>query len=499
MSFKEVKELRTSGKLSEALAMAQADLDSDPLNIWNKRSISWVYYEFVKRNASLTNYNDFKLNIEKILDLELMQEEATMLHDNVAIQIGTLVYVIYREQEVDFNKVNELFELAKKLLLVRPSKGNSFLMKAFLKGNKTWTKILDFVDYFGFESFQESDYKSEEYNGRAIASTVEKFFNSYSKKLIDSSKDMNCDLEDIRKRMNDFLPILDKQIAQNSDYQFLPYFKAKILISLNRKNEVLESFLSFAKRKKSEFWVWEVIAETFEKTDDKYFACFCKALSLKSPQEFLIGIRKDFANLLISKGMYSEAKFEILKIIDIRNSQKWKITNDIVSLTNQQWFSETTAKLSNTELYKQYVSQAEAILFQSVEEEIIVVEFVNHDKQILNFIKNKSKHGFFSYKGLLQKPKVGDLLKVRFNGGGTDGFYKVLSLINANEDDISEAISSFEGHIRIKDGAEFGFVNDIFIDPKIVKRNNYSNNQEISGKALLTFNKKKNVWGWKMI
>ena len=299
--------------------------------------------------------------------------------------------------------------------------------------------------------------------------------------------------------MLEFLPKLDDVIKNHPEYQFLPYFKAKMLIFLNRKDEVLDAFLPFAKRKKSEFWVWEVLAETFEKTNDNGFACYCKALSLKSPQEFLIGIRKDFADLLIAKGLHCEAKFEIEKIFEIRNAQGWKIPNDILSITNQSWYSETTAKSSNVDLYNQYASKAEELLFQSVEEEIIVVEFVNHNKQIMNFIKDKLKYGFFSYKGLIQKPKVGDLLRVRFNGEGSDGFFKVLSLNVAKQDDHSDAFKSFEGNIRIKEGSDFGFVGDIFIEPTILKRHNFTNNQEISGKAILSFNKKKGQWGWKMV
>jgi hypothetical protein len=272
-----------------------------------------------------------------------------------------------------------------------------------------------------------------------------------------------------------------------------------MLILLNRRDEVLEAFLPFAKRKKSEFWVWEVLAETFDKTDENCFACYCKALSLKSPQEFLIGIRKDFANLLITKNLQCEAKFEIEKIIEIRNTQGWKIPNDILTITSQSWYSATTAKSSNADLYNQYTSKAEELLFHSVEEEIIVVEFVNQDKQMLNFIKGKSKHGYFSYKGLTPKPRIGDLMRVRFNGEGSDGFFKVLSLSMAKQDEQTEALKLFEGNIRIKEGSDFGFVGDIFIEPSILKRYNFINNQEISGKAILSFNKKKNQWGWKMV
>lgn len=499
MSFKEVKELRTSGKLIEALNMAKDDLQADPSNVWNKRSISWVYYEFLKSNAQLESYDEFLINFNHIIELDLDQDEAKMLHESTAMQLGKLIYACFNQNNVNVEKIDELFEKLKLLHIGKPSDANSFLIKACLKGNKSWKNFNKIFDHFGFDSFQEKDFLSEEYQGKAILSTVEKYYNAYSKFLIDISKDGFTSPVIPQQLMLEFLPRLNAMIASHPEYQFLPYFKAKMLIFMGRKDEVIEAFLPFAKRKKSEFWVWEVLAETFDKSDESCFACYCKALSLKSPQEFLIGIRRDFADLLIAKGLHGEAKYEIEKIVEIRNAQGWKIPNDILTITNQSWYSETISKSSNVDLYNQYVSKAEELLFQSVEEEIIVVEFVNHDKQMLSFIKDKSKHGYFSYRGLIQKINVGDLLRVRFNGNGQDGFYKALSLRKAATEDCSDAVRNFEGVIKIKEGTDFGFVEDIFIDPGNIKRNQWVTNQTINGKAILSFNKKKGQWGWKMV
>ena len=57
MPASEIKELRKSGQLEEALEMAQNELNLTPDNIWAKRNISWVYYEFLKANASLRHLN----------------------------------------------------------------------------------------------------------------------------------------------------------------------------------------------------------------------------------------------------------------------------------------------------------------------------------------------------------------------------------------------------------------------------------------------------------
>ena len=88
MSFKEAKELRLNGRLAEALNMATADLESDPDNIWNKRSISWVYYDYLKLHSTKEGYSDFMIYFEKLISLELEIDDVKMLHENVAIQLG---------------------------------------------------------------------------------------------------------------------------------------------------------------------------------------------------------------------------------------------------------------------------------------------------------------------------------------------------------------------------------------------------------------------------
>jgi hypothetical protein len=57
MSFKEVKELRKSGKLDEALTLAKLTLQEAPDDIWAKRGLAWVHYDYIKLNAAPEKYD----------------------------------------------------------------------------------------------------------------------------------------------------------------------------------------------------------------------------------------------------------------------------------------------------------------------------------------------------------------------------------------------------------------------------------------------------------
>ena len=107
MPSKEIKELRQSGRLEEALAMAQAELDAQPDNIWGKRNISWVYYEYLKKNVHEFNYEVFVAYLKKLQELNLPENEV-MVFDTAAWQIASLIFKIQKQEPVDYSKINEL-------------------------------------------------------------------------------------------------------------------------------------------------------------------------------------------------------------------------------------------------------------------------------------------------------------------------------------------------------------------------------------------------------
>ncbi|SDZ92816.1 DUF7017 domain-containing protein [Bizionia paragorgiae] len=500
MPAKEIKELRQSGRLDEALAMAKEELNAQPDNIWCKRNISWVYYEFLKKNVREVNVDGFIENLIKLKDLNLPEEEV-MIFDTSAYQIGSMLFKIQKTEPVDFSKVNQIFDNIREFHFTKPSESYSVLMNAFQKGAQNWSRFLDFADWWGLENFMPADYQSEEYNNRQLSALVDKVYGSYCKKLIEGEpKDAFGAIREVNKeKVQQFLPQLDAIIEKHPEYKYLPYYKAQMLMSLGNKEDVLDAFLPFAKQKQNDFWVWGLMAEIFTDDKDLEFACYCKALSLRTPNEFLIKTRQAFTKLLVERALYAEAKTELKNIIAVRESKGWRIPNDITNLTGSSWYAKTKAHANNKELYNKNRAKAEELLYCNIPELVVAVEFVNQHKNILNFVKNQSLHGFFNYEGMLNNPKIGDVLKVRIEPIGNEGFYRALTIKTIEVQSMEDvpAIKEVSGALKIPEGKNFGFLDGVFIPPDVVELNKLSNDDKIKVRSILSFNKSKNDWGWK--
>lgn len=500
MSIRELIDLCKAGKLDEALQIAKQDLETDPNNIWNKRAIAWVYYYHLKKYVQPESYDLFKENLIKIKELQLPEDEK-MVFDNCSWQIGSMVFGIQQAEPVDYSKINELFEIVRDFHFTKPSDAYSFIYKAFHKGYQNWSNYLIFADWWNFDSLRSEDYLKEEFNGRKTMSIAEQAYIAYSKKLLEGEPLDPFGQQRVvdKEKIELFLPKLDAIIEKYPDYQYPPYFKSKLLLALGNDDNALSAFLPFAKQKKNDFWVWQVLAEIYAKDNEIQFSCYCKALSLRTPEDFLVKLRQTFAKVLIEKRMFDEAKTEIQKVISTKERNNQKVPYQIMQWTEQEWYKSATAKNDNKVLYLTHVNQAEEILFQDIPEELIVVEFVNENRSMLNFVKNKQKYGFFKYSGILSKPKIGDLLKVRFYSEGQDGFYKILTVKKVDSNTNSDAIKDFKGTLKLVSPQNFGFVEDVFIDSKIVEIHKLTNGQTVNGRAILSFNKKKNEWGWKAL
>lgn len=499
MPGKEIKELRRAGKLQEALDMAESELLAAPNDLWAKRNISWVFYEYIKQNTSAEQFDVFISWLDKIRNLDLPAGES-LLFDKLSWQIGKMAFALGNADPPDVENSLRLFDIIASFPLVKPSEGYTFLFKALHRLLKESNRYVEFADWWNFSNFLPEDYQTEQLpDGRQLMAIAEQAYISYAKHLL-PTQDQYGDTVFDKEKAAAFLPLLDDVVEKYPQFQYPAYYLAKLLLALGETDDMLAPLIPFARRKRNEFWVWEILAEAFPNDPEKEFACYCKGLSCPSPPEMVVNLRQKMAEILIAKHLWNEAKTEIELLVDARTEHGFRIPDQVIAWQSQPWYSSALSKKSNMELYKDYLPLAESILFSDIPEETVIVEFVNHPKKILSFIASESKFGFFKYERFLKEVRIADTLKVRFQSGTINGLYQVYTIRRVDDPGfMSKFIKEVEGNVHIKQGNSFGFVDDVFIHPSLVKKLNLSNGLALKGKAIKSFNPAKKLWGWKLI
>lgn len=522
MPAKEIKELRQAGKLEEALLKAKLDLDEAISNmvpkdlegecllgggfwatdkdvLWAKRNISWVYYDYLKINNSPKQYNAFISWLDEIKNLYLTKGES-MLFEKLSWQIGKMAFSIQKSNPTDLNKIIRLFDTIQSFYFPKPSEGYSFLFKALHKSLKETDHYIKFADWWDFKNFMPQDFQKNRLpNGKEVMSIAEQGYITYTKYLLPKQTQFGEVIFDKDKAMA-FLPVLTDIVENYPQFQYPAYFKAKLLLSLGDKDNMLESLLPFAKKKSNDFWVWEILADAFPNDPEKVFACYCKALSCNSPEEMLVSMRQKMADLFITKNLLNEAKTEIELLIKARTEHDFKIPNQVASWQEQDWYKNSTSQKSNFGFYKEYLPIAESIIFGDIPEETVIVEFVNSNKKMLNFIASESKFGFFKYDRFFKNVKIGEILRVRFQGGSNKGLYQLYTAIKTNDEAFKKQfIKKVSGIVKIPSGKVFGFLENAFIHPLKVSQLKLSDGIHLEGIAIKSYNQEKKQWGWKLI
>jgi len=499
MPSKEIKELRQAGKLAEAYAMAASELEAAPGDIWGKRNLSWVLYsQMDSSSGELTHFIE-KLNELRALELQATEE---MLFDNLSIVIAKAVRHLTSQGTINFTQIRLLFENIKDLPLKKPSKWYSSLFQAFHKAFKETDSYLEFADWWDFSKFRPEDYLKEKMpNGKEVMPIAEQGYIAYAKHLLPKQTQHGEIIFD-KEKAEAFLPRLT-EIADNYSYfQYPAFFQAKLLLALGDREDMLSALLPFAKKKKNDFWVWEILSEAFPDDEEKVFGLYCKALSCHSPEEMLVNLRQKMAALFIKRQLNNEAKTEIELLVASRNAKGFRIPSEVILWQSQEWYAlaSASAAKNNMNYYSKYFDFAEGLLFGDVPEETVIVEFVNTERKILNFIASETKHGFFKYERFLKNVMIGDVLRVRFQSGTNEGLHLVHTVSKINDENFrNQFFKEVEGTVRISEGKSFGFLNDVFIHPSLVTKHNLINGTPLKGQAIKTYNQEKKQWGWKLI
>lgn len=489
MAFKQVMELRKKGNQSEAYKIALNDYQLAPDDIWVKRALSWCLFDALKANASYVQKDVFVSKLSEVKELDIPADE-TMFWNNIAWPIGAFVRDCSGKGHWDeFTKV---FDAIKDFPFVKPSKEYSVLLNSFLSGKEGWDGIIAFCDWWGFDNFREEDYECEVLsNGKKMPiSLVESAHLTYAKWLINKQD---------KDAIVAFIPKLQELAEQNPQMQYPNYYVGKLLLATGSDKQVaVKTLLPFVRKKQSDFWVWQLLAEALEDDVEKHMACLLRAVHCNTPEQYLVRVYLIIANAFKQLHYYADARFYLDKYCHIKAKAQANISYGANTLLHESWYAEAAGQSPTYQL--DYVSITNELLFEDMPESDAVVSFVNKDKKMVTVVYGKKKEGFFKYDRFISALNIGDRLKIRLQEVSADGFMKVFTAKISDSPISTDYCKSVAGTVSSNASKTAHFLTtedeSYFIPSNLVNKMHLTDEESATGVVLYSYNKKKDKWGW---
>lgn len=526
MTVRKITDLRKSGHIRKAYELAEELLKSGNTQKEEipaiKKAMGWVLFDYLKIHVTAGNSEKTQKILRKIDELGL-DDTNTDLFDQFAWKTGKEVFHLassLKKRKGQGNvkdagapgnadlhpQLQAIFSFCRKYPPRRPSREHSFLLSAFLSAWKKEKQFLDFAEWWDFENFLREDFKETELrDGKKVSALAERALLACADALLNTASPGKLRPGPDMERLERFLCVLDKITREHPQFMFAVYSKAKLLHALGRNREALTAVLPFARNNTVKYWLWDFLGDLHSEDQELKMACYCKALAIKTPEKFISKIHLKLADLCIRQNLFPEAKTELDRYLEIRSKYGWNVSGNAAEWTKATWYKQTTARSENHSFYLKRAEKAMTILHGDIPELPIVVTHLHNTKRILYFQKGRDEHGFLNYGMLSYTPAVGDIMLAKMRAEGTNGYHKLLDARPAELSELSpqDFMREYEGKVSIHKKKSFGFVDNaeirVFIPPDILQETEITNNQNVIGLAIASFDKKKKRWGWSAI
>lgn len=434
-----VTELRKAGKLVEAYDLAKLQLEKDFSDVWSKRAMAWVLYEYIKQSIENKNNKEFVQYVTELSNLYL-QADDTMIADKMQWQYAKYIQANYYNCDVSNSiiKITNFLNCIEKIPFKQACVSYSQFMRTIHKAikesnnNAQYIAIMDKLNFI--DNLQNEDFKSfKPDNGKPIMSLAEQIYIRYAKALIEVLK-FNLSLTNDNSQLIDatkyFIQKLEILGANHKEYVYPIYFQAQLLLTLCEYKKAKELLIPFVKDKKSkEFWAWQKLGDAVF-VDDKEMAlsCYCMGLLCPAPADKLISLKESTAKLMVEQHFFNEAKTEIEFVNKIRTQNEWKLSDFIQQAFASEWYNNAKSNKSNKKFYELNSVLCEDLLYGDDKKKITITA-VNLEKSIMNFKTDDGIRGFMPYyKILKQDPQKGETYNVVFVKLKKDSYCTVKSI-----------------------------------------------------------------------
>lgn len=485
-NVKDITTMCKAGQVQQAYELAKADLAAMPTDVWTQRAVGWALYYMIKSDSETGDYARLLEHIDELKSLDqLTIANDSMIFDNVQFQIAN--FIKNRIHLTDIEASSKLSVLFSKLkdYEFKPSRGHSFLLQTILKF-ENWPEIADFFDWWNLDNLTQEDYTPYiNQKGQKMMTLAERAFIANSKALLR--------LNDLG-RIEEFLPKLDNLMNNHKEMMYPGYFYGKLLLALGSNgDEALKVIIPFARKKATEFWVWQLLSDIFTNEEEKQLACLLRAVHCRTQETFLGKVHIKLATLYIKRGLLNSARFHIDVVTRCYASQGWRLPNEIDCWIHQPWINSTTPNHKDP---IDYMSITDAILCDGVEESIAVVTYVEQNTHNSFIIYGKEKRTVQKFRF---KVNVGKTLRLHYITD-SEGRMKVLSSMSVHLPSDLDYAKCVEGKIEKRDDKEFAFLKSgsvkCFVSSNIVRKYDLKNGDKVKSLIVYDYNKKKEAWNW---
>lgn len=483
---KEITAMCKAGRVQEAYDLAKTDLSANPDYLWLQRALGWALYYIIKGDAERGDYAKLLEHIDELKTLDqLTIENDSMIFDNVQFQTAIFIKNHVFLTDIEASAKLSAFFMRLKDYAFKPSKGHSFLLQTYIKF-ENWSEMADFFDWWNLENLTQDDYTPFiTPQGQKVMTLAERAFIANSKALLKQNDP---------GRIEEFLPNLEKLMTQHEEMMYPGYFYGKLLLALGSDaDEALKVIVPFARKKTTEFWVWQLLSDVFTNDEEKQLACLLRAVHCRTQETFLGKVRIKLATLYIKRNQLNSARYHIDSVTRCYASQGWKLPNEIDCWIHQPWLNTTTPDAKDP---IDYMSITDSILCEGAEECIAVVTYIDPNSHKASLIYGYEKR--VSQK-LRFKIQVGNILKMHYITD-KEGRMKVLSSTKIQLPTDLIYAKLVDGTIIKREEKEFAFLKagniSCFVAPAVVKKFNIKNEDNVKSLIVYDYDKKKESWNW---
>lgn len=485
-AIRDITALCKAGKLADAYELAKADMEVSPDNVWTQRGMGWALYYLLRDDCEKKRRQEFYEHFRELTELDLLTADSdSMIFENVLWKLAEYLKNIPDENT---EEVNRLFPLLCKYHF-SPSKGYSFLLKSVL-GFESWPCLVEFFEWWNLDNLQHEDYQQFQLeNGRKIMALAEQAYIACSKALLRLN-----DKDKIRA----FLPRMEQLMDDYPEMMYPGYFCGKLMLALGAAREdALENVLPFARKKSSEFWVWQLLGEMYRDDPDMQLACLLRAVHCRTQEAFLGKVRMKLVSLYVSRKDYSRGKYHLDQVTRCYVQQGWRLPVEVQNWMRESWVHVTVADSSDGMDYRR---MTDAILAHDTNESIAVVTYVDEVRKCTFLIYGKEQRACVRTSDLKLYPKEGLLLKLKWmpDERGINVMGTEVIKLSAFQD--LPYIRFIEGSLDKRPDKPFAFIRQgdvsCYIRPDMLEGRNLNGGDTVYVLAVWDYSKKKNAWNW---